>query len=108
MVNSIFDPYYMYQINEIFKAAERGDVKELSDYLENGGNINAQDPVFGLTIFQVAIANHNVDFARAVGGSPNFDPFQRDKAGRSALDIAHATGNSTMVDIVLQHLGLDD
>jgi len=106
-VNSIFDLYWMYQVREIFKAAERGDVEELEAYKAAGGDINAWEPVNKLSLFQIALLMHNIEFARTVATSEGFNPFHVDAFGRSALDIAHETGNSTLENLVMDHLRLD-
>lgn len=106
-MNSIFDLYWMYQVQEIFKAAERGDIEELEAYKAAGGSVNACEPVNRRSLYQIALLKHNIDFARAVAKSEGFNPFHTDGFGRSALDIAEATGNATLQDLVLEHLGLD-
>lgn len=107
-MHSIYALHWRYQIEDIFKAAEDGDPEPLDEYLKNGGDINARDPRHGLTLYQIAVAHHNIAFAKAVAAKPGFNPFLRDFYDRTALDIAHATSNSTMIDLVMSNLALPE
>lgn len=107
-MKDIFELYWMLQLDGIFAAAQRGDVRELEAYKAAGGNINAFDPVNRLSLFQIAILKNNQPFARAVATSEGFSPFHTDAFGRSALDIAHRTGNRQLAALVTEYLGLDD
>lgn len=107
-MTSIFQLYWMFQIKDIFKAAENGDIQALESFKFEGGDVNSFEPVHKLSLYQIALLRNQAAFAKAVATSEGFNPFHKDAFGRSALDIAHETGNSTLTDLVMDHLGLDD
>lgn len=103
-----FALYWMLQLNGIFEAAQRGDLEELEAYKAAGGSVNAWEPLYRISLFQIALLKNQQQFARAIAETEGFNPFHTDAFGRDALNIAHRTGNPQLADLVMETLDLDD
>lgn len=86
--------------NELFVAVENGDISEAQRLLDEGADINAQDPETNYTPLHVAIIFADSEMVQLLSSHRSIDFDLKDRFGRSPITLALSSPYDDIIDIL--------
>lgn len=101
-VMHFLEPYLEPEFNDIFSAAEFGSLYQVSDFLEEGADLESRDEDFAATPFLWACAGGDEELVLYLLGL-GADIDATDSDGDTALQNAILMGNDSLIEILIEN-----